>query len=114
MINIYFQLGKYLDTIDAESEARGDGPQDQTVDKDFRSGVELGVGASNLLLSLMPERLLAVAEIFGYKGNREVGLQLLMKAGGWVKGEKEPRVGIGTFLYYSLACLSTLIANLRG
>ncbi|KAL5496106.1 hypothetical protein ACEPAH_3023 [Sanghuangporus vaninii] len=94
MINIYLQLGKYLDVVDAEAEAHGEGPEDQTIDKDFRSGVELGVGASNLLLSLMPERLLAVAEIFGYKGDREVGLKLLMKSGGWVKGEENPRVGI--------------------
>ncbi|EJD05281.1 uncharacterized protein FOMMEDRAFT_18880 [Fomitiporia mediterranea MF3/22] len=92
MINIYLQLGKYLESADAEARARGDGPEDKSIDKDFRSGVELGVGASNLILSLMPERLLAVAEIFGYKGNREVGLKLLMKTGGWVKGEKEPRV----------------------
>ena len=94
MINIYLQLGKYLEVVDAEAEARGEGPEDTSIDHDFRSGVELGVGASNLLLSLMPERLISVAEIFGYKGDRETGIRLLMKAGGWVKGEKEPRIGV--------------------
>ncbi|KAI5118785.1 hypothetical protein M0805_005015 [Coniferiporia weirii] len=94
MINIYLQLGKYLEVVDGEASARGEGPEDKSIDKDFRSGVELGVGASNLILSLMPDRLLAVAEIFGYRGNRDEGLSLLMKAGGWVKGEKLPRVGV--------------------
>ncbi|KAH8108397.1 hypothetical protein DFH11DRAFT_1634250 [Phellopilus nigrolimitatus] len=93
MINTYLQLGKYLQAVDAEASARGDGAEDESVDKDFRSGVELGVGASNLILSLMPSSLLAVAEIFGYKGDRDAGLKMLMKAGGWVKGEREPRVG---------------------
>lgn len=94
MTNIYLELGRYLDIVDAEAQARDEGPEDISIDKNFRSGMELGVGACNLLLSLMPDRLLSVTEIFGYKGDREAGLQLLMKAGGWVKGEREPRVSI--------------------
>lgn len=95
MINTYLLLGKYVDAMDAETRARGEGPEDVTIDKDFRSGVELGVGASNLILSLMPDKLIAVAEIFGYKGDRDAGLALLMKTGGWNKGSTEPSVGIG-------------------
>lgn len=95
MINTYLELGKYVEAMDAEATARGQGPEDKSIDKDFRSGVELGVGASNLILSLMPNRLLAVAEIFGYTGDRETGLKLLMKAGGWTKDSIEPKVGVG-------------------
>lgn len=91
MINTYLALGKYLDTVDAEARARGE-PEDTTIDKDFRSGVELGVGASNLILSFMPGKLLSVATIFGYSGDRNAGLKLLMKCGGWVKGEEKPHV----------------------
>lgn len=95
MINTYLLLGKYLETVDAEAAARGEGQEDVSVDRDFRSGVELGVGASNLILSLMPDRLLSVAEIFGYRGDRAAGLALLMKAGGWRSGDRSPAVGIG-------------------
>lgn len=80
--------------MDAEAEAREEGPEDKFIDKDFRSGVELGVGASNLILSLMPDKIIALAEIFGYKGDRDEGLRLLMKAGGWSTDSSEPHVGI--------------------
>lgn len=87
-------MGHFVEALDGEARARGE-PEDASIDKDFRSGVELGVGASNLILSLMPNHLIAVAEIFGYKGDRTEGLRLLMKAGGWTKGERDPGVSAG-------------------
>ena len=72
-INIYRQLGKYLEAADAEAQAKGKGPEDTSIDADFRSGVYLGVGLSNLVLSLMPSRLLTIVELFGYKGDRHAG-----------------------------------------
>ncbi|OBZ74848.1 Tetratricopeptide repeat protein 39B [Grifola frondosa] len=42
-INIYRQLGKYLEIVDAEAQARGKGPEDSSIDAHFRSGVYLGV-----------------------------------------------------------------------
>jgi hypothetical protein len=89
MINTYLSLGKILAFIDASP----DKSLAKAIDVDLRSGVELGVGASNLILSLMPNKLIAVAEIFGYQGDRDEGLKTLMNIGGWVKGESEPRVG---------------------
>ncbi|KAH7920441.1 hypothetical protein BV22DRAFT_804226 [Leucogyrophana mollusca] len=91
-MNIYRQLGKYLETVDAEAEERGEGPEDKSIDIDFRSGVYLGVGMSNLILSLMPGKLLALVELFGYKGDRHLGLQALQKAGGWTKDSHEPAI----------------------
>ena len=99
MINIYLQLGKYLEVIDAEAEVRGEGPEDTSIDHDFRSGVELGVGASNLILSLMPRTVLSVAELFGYQGDRRVGLEMLYGVGGWEKGVVEPRIGTGRLIF---------------
>ncbi|KDQ49454.1 hypothetical protein JAAARDRAFT_42869 [Jaapia argillacea MUCL 33604] len=93
-INIYRQLGKYLEAVDAEAEARGEGPEDKSIDPHFRSGVYLGVGMSNLILSLMPGRLLTIVELFGYKGDRQIGLELLTKVGGWSKDSHEPAVDI--------------------
>ncbi|KJA26681.1 hypothetical protein HYPSUDRAFT_63897 [Hypholoma sublateritium FD-334 SS-4] len=89
-IGIYRALGAYLDAIDAVAP----GGHDDSVDVHFRSGVYLGVGMSNIILSLMPGKLMALVELFGYHGDRARGLALLMKAGGWVEGEEEPRVGV--------------------
>ena len=89
------QLGDYLKTMDREASLRGEGPEDPSIDKDFRSGVELGLGASNLILSFLPDKAITIAEIFGYKGDRDDGLRLLMKAGGWSKSPSEPSVSVG-------------------
>ncbi|KAM5534139.1 hypothetical protein V8D89_012159 [Ganoderma adspersum] len=93
-INIYRQLGKYLEAVDAEAQAQGKGPEDMSVDADFRSGVYLGVGLSNLVLSLMPARLLTIVELFGYKGDRHAGLAYLQRAGGWTANSDVPSVDL--------------------
>ncbi|TBU46751.1 hypothetical protein BD309DRAFT_998854 [Dichomitus squalens] len=92
MINVYLSLGKYLKTVDNEAAAQGLGQRHPDIDDDFRSGVELGVGASNLILSLMPKTVLSVVELFGYQGDRNVGLEMLYGVGGWEKGAAEPRI----------------------
>jgi len=98
LIGIYRRLGDYLDAVDAEAQARGEGPIDKSIDTDFRSGVYLGCGVNHLVLSMMPGKLETLLEIFGYRGDRHLGLDLLYRAGGWVKGMSHPRVGIGTFI----------------
>ncbi|KIP02601.1 hypothetical protein PHLGIDRAFT_130658 [Phlebiopsis gigantea 11061_1 CR5-6] len=90
--NTYRQLGRYLEEMDAAAQAVGK-KEDTSIDAHFRSGVYLGVGMSNLILSIMPSRLLALIELFGYKGDRHIGLQMLYKAGGWTKEADEPAVG---------------------
>lgn len=89
-ISTYRQLGKYLDQMDAEAVSSGHGPIDTSIDVHFRSGVYLGLGILNIVLSLMPSRLMAIVELFGYKGDRHEGLELLMKVGGW--GEKDVKM----------------------
>lgn len=91
-MQVFRQLGKYLEQMDAEAQARGEGPEDKTVDVHFRTGVYLGVGMSHIVLSLMPARLATLVELFGYKGERHLGLELLQKAGGWTKESPEPSV----------------------
>ena len=95
MINIYMQLGKFVQIMDKEAEGRGDSTGDKSLDRDFRSGVELGVGASNMILSLLPKQMLAVVELFGYQGDRALGLKLLEKTGGWTKESPSPTVSAG-------------------
>jgi hypothetical protein len=44
---------------------------------------------------MIPGKLMALVELFGYKGDRKVGLELLMKVGGWVEDSDEPEIGTG-------------------
>ncbi|XP_054842452.1 tetratricopeptide repeat protein 39B isoform X1 [Eublepharis macularius] len=45
----------------------------------FEGGVQLGIGAFNLMLSLLPGRILRLLEFIGFSGNRELGLQQLQE-----------------------------------
>lgn len=91
-IGVYRQLGQFLDAVDAEATARGEGPIDKTIDPHFRSGVYLGLGISHIILSLMPGKLMTLVELFGYHGDRKFGLEALMKAGGWTREKDEPEI----------------------
>ncbi|KAG8215539.1 hypothetical protein J3R82DRAFT_9198 [Butyriboletus roseoflavus] len=89
-MSIYRQLGRYLEAADAayvaahaNNDASGGPLEDPSIDVHFRSGVYLGVGLSHLILSLMPGRLLAIVELFGYRGDRKEALRMLNRAGGW-------------------------------
>lgn len=93
-IGVYKSLLKFLETVDAEAEARGAGPEDKTIDVHFRSGVYLGNGVLNMILSLMPGKLQTIAELFGYKGDRQMALRFLSLPGGWSKDSAEPSVSI--------------------
>lgn len=80
---IYRTLQMYLEEADANGF-------DEDIDMDFRSGVLLGTGTSSLMLSLLPGKVLKIAEVFGYAGNREVALSTLMSAGGWSDESEQP------------------------
>ncbi|CAL8082014.1 unnamed protein product [Orchesella dallaii] len=43
----------------------------------FESGVRMGVGAYNLLISMLPARIMKLLEFIGFSGNRETGLKQL-------------------------------------
>uniref|UniRef100_A0A8C7NGK7 Tetratricopeptide repeat domain 39A n=1 Tax=Oncorhynchus mykiss TaxID=8022 RepID=A0A8C7NGK7_ONCMY len=43
----------------------------------FEGGVKLGVGAFNLMISMLPTRTLRLLEFVGFSGNKEFGLQQL-------------------------------------
>lgn len=73
---IYKTLQQFLDEADKNGF-------DESIDMDFRSGVLLGSGTSALILSLLPAKVLKVAEVFGFLGDRDYALKTLMAAGGW-------------------------------
>ncbi|KAF7982688.1 hypothetical protein HWV62_27180 [Athelia sp. TMB] len=93
-IGVYKSLMKYLEVVDAEAIARGEGPVDKSIDAHFRSGVYLGNGMLNLILSLMPGKLQTLVELLGYKGDRHVALDLLALSGGWSAESNQPSVSI--------------------
>lgn len=95
LINIYRQLYRYIEVMDAEAVERGEGPIDKSIDAHFRSGAYLGMGMSTLILSLLPGKLLTIVEIFGYRGSRQEALDILARAGGWSKDSDEPSVSSG-------------------
>uniref|UniRef100_A0A8C6PIA2 Tetratricopeptide repeat protein 39B n=1 Tax=Nothobranchius furzeri TaxID=105023 RepID=A0A8C6PIA2_NOTFU len=43
----------------------------------FEGGVKLGIGSFNLMLSLLPQRILRLLEFIGFSGNRSFGLSQL-------------------------------------
>ncbi|XP_072239930.1 tetratricopeptide repeat protein 39B-like [Leuresthes tenuis] len=43
----------------------------------FRGGVSMGIGSFNLMLSLLPSRVLRLMEFLGFSGDRELGLSEL-------------------------------------
>ncbi|EUB56265.1 Tetratricopeptide repeat protein 39B [Echinococcus granulosus] len=53
--------------------------EDRPTRASFECGVLMGVGAFNLLLSLLPSKVLSLLEIAGFSGKKEVGLQLLQE-----------------------------------
>lgn len=111
-MSIYRQLGRYLEAADAayvaahaNDDASDGSLEDPSIDVHFRSGVYLGVGMSHLILSLMPGRLLAIVEMFGYRGDRKEALRMLNRAGGWdARGERgiisQGRLHVGLLWYY--------------
>uniref|UniRef100_A0A4W4EQI1 Uncharacterized protein n=1 Tax=Electrophorus electricus TaxID=8005 RepID=A0A4W4EQI1_ELEEL len=50
---------------------------DTEVYKQFEGGVRVGIGSFNLMLSLLPARILRLLEFIGFSGNREFGLAQL-------------------------------------
>ncbi|KAG9041116.1 hypothetical protein FS837_012722, partial [Tulasnella sp. UAMH 9824] len=81
--NTYRTLEEFIHLADKEAVARGEGPIDTSIDRDFRSGVALGVGINGLCLTLLPNSVSSVIAMFGYKGERFDALRTLAAPGGW-------------------------------
>ncbi|XP_070351490.1 tetratricopeptide repeat protein 39B isoform X8 [Equus asinus] len=63
---------------------------------EFEGGVKLGIGAFNLMLSLLPARIIRLLEFIGFSGNRELGLLQLREGAS------------GRSMRSSLCCLTIL------
>lgn len=76
--------------------------EDPAINGHFHSGVYLDVGLSHIILSMLLGKLSTLVKLFGYKGDRKTGLQLLMCLGGW---NDMP----GVFLLPLFHCISFII-----
>lgn len=47
--------------------------------KDFESGVRFGVGCFNLMISLLPARVMKLLEFIGFRGNKDAGIGELLR-----------------------------------
>eukprot|EP00123_Amoebidium_parasiticum_P014586 comp22566_c0_seq4/m.34393 comp22566_c0_seq4/g.34393 ORF comp22566_c0_seq4/g.34393 comp22566_c0_seq4/m.34393 type:complete len:532 (-) comp22566_c0_seq4:63-1658(-) len=73
------KMGHSKESLSKEIESVGE--TEIELNADFISGVYLGYGAFNLLLSLLPPRALNLLEFIGFSGDREAGLDQLTQAG---------------------------------
>lgn len=97
---------KALSTFIANQDAKAPGGRDESIDRDFRSGVEYGCGSSSLILSLLPSSAIKVMAVFGFSANRQEALKTLMSTGGWVAGKCEPQVKEGPGIEGLRRCVS--------
>ncbi|KAJ3303053.1 Tetratricopeptide repeat protein 39B [Kappamyces sp. JEL0829] len=57
------------------------------IDATFVSAVYLGIGGFNLMLSILPQRVLRIFEFIGFSGQREFGMKCLALGGNWPPDE---------------------------
>lgn len=67
----------------------------------FESGVKMGIGTFNLMISLLPQRVIKLLEFIGFSGNKAKGLADLM-AGYEMKEGLRRNLSIMTLLGYHL------------
>jgi hypothetical protein len=53
------------------------------IDSTFISAVYLGIGGFNLMLSILPQKVLRIFEFIGFSGQREFGMKCLALGGNW-------------------------------
>ncbi|CAG8510434.1 2404_t:CDS:2 [Ambispora leptoticha] len=75
---IYRNLAKFLECVKKDEDMKN-----FEVDEHFSSGVSLGIGMFNLMLSLLPPRVLKIIEFVGFKSDRSLALKTLESCGGW-------------------------------
>lgn len=63
--------------------------EDKESQSHFASGVYMGMGSFNLLISLLPSRVITLLEFVGFKGDMNVGLEEL-KRGAQTAGLRQP------------------------
>lgn len=69
----------------------------------FESGVRMGNGTFNLMISLLPGRVIKLLEFIGFSGNKEMGMQDLM-AGAKMTGLRQVLCTMTLLGYHLIVC----------
>lgn len=79
----------------------------------FESGVRLGVGAFNMMISLLPERVLKLLEFVGFSGDRHFGLSQLRLGAAMVESLRAPLCSLLLLVYdlYATQMLGDTVAS---
>lgn len=78
----YKTLQKFLNHV-REQALLGKNVSSCRVDDHFTSGVSLGVGLFNLMISLLPSSLVKLVNFIGFSSDRAYGMDVLEAVGGW-------------------------------
>lgn len=80
--NTYKTLQKFLTHV-REQALEGKDVSGCGLDDHFTSGVSLGVGLFNIMISLLPSSVMKVVEFIGFTSDRAYGMEILEAVGGW-------------------------------
>ncbi|KAJ3146777.1 hypothetical protein HDU89_006032 [Geranomyces variabilis] len=80
--NTYKSCYRFLQRI-FDEEGGANGLVKNNVDEHFVSGILLGVGSFNVILSMLPAKVLRLFELIGFSGDRDFGLSRLEIGGGY-------------------------------
>lgn len=72
----------------------------------FEGGVKMGIGAFNLMISMLPSRVIRLLEFIGFSGNKQVGLKELVE--GYQLGGIRQILCIMNLLGYNLIVIPVL------
>lgn len=78
----YKTLQKFLNHV-REQALLGKNVSSCRVDDHFTSGVSLGIGLFNLMISLLPSSLVKLVNFIGFSSDRAYGMEVLEAVGGW-------------------------------
>lgn len=77
----------------------------------FESGVRMGNGTFNLMISLLPSRIIKLLEFIGFSGNKQSGLQDLM-VGVEMNGLRQILCTMTLLSYHLIVCY--VLSNQEG
>ncbi|KAG5844927.1 hypothetical protein ANANG_G00133340 [Anguilla anguilla] len=100
-IRTSYQIYKECQNILSESQ---DLVSSSETFRQFEGGVKLGIGSFNLMLSLLPGRILRLLEFIGFSGNREFGLSQL-REGAASHSLRAILCVLTLLLYHTYVCL---------